>query len=653
MAQAAKTKRIFDNRYEILSIVGRGHVSVVYHAVHLKAQNSEVALKVLVNRKDQKASAERLRKEALAMVSSRHRYVVRLDDFHSMGDLCYLSMEFAPESDLRRYVERLGKRLPVPQVETYLSQIAQALSFVHKVGIIHRDIKADNILVINERESRLADFSVAVLPGEESSLEELQTGVGTMAYMAPEVLEGKAYETSSDLYALGVTFYELLTGTHPFDSAPLSQQLDIRREGGFAHVLDLAPDVPRYLADLVMRAMRYDRALRFSSAEEMVSLLNASIQAKETPAAPVKAGPIGLTKPSVEIVKPKDLASPVAVQPAKSDPAPATAPSTSGIRKTRYASKMEQMRKERTAQEETVETPAAVPSSEVTQRIDRPVKTSPSTEPAPPEESPTESSVTGRVSRRPRGRTPTEKIDQAIVDQIRAARAQEPQPLEPTPAKPAERVSVHEAPEGTVAPTPSASPQHSEPLRASNEAAAESSARRALPWKPLLGALVALVAVYYWRFAAPGTPEPQASQSVTSSAVQPSEPARPDTLIPSVTDQALSFPELPAGAYHGVLQGFVPGREAPLTFVSIPGKRLLVILIGVAGMSPTMIDLDAWQRRAEESGNRDSLRVAANGQVLEFSGKQIDDSLQGSFANLVTGEEGTWFVRPMREGGSR
>ena len=148
MGQAGKTtKRIFDGRYEILGIVGRGSRSVVYHARHALVPSSEVALKVLLQKKETSSLGEKLRKEALAMVSSRHKYVVRLDDFHSVGDLCYLSMEFAPERDLRVYAEKFGGKLGPKQVELFLSQAAEALNFIHKAGIIHRDLKPENILL--------------------------------------------------------------------------------------------------------------------------------------------------------------------------------------------------------------------------------------------------------------------------------------------------------------------------------------------------------------------------------------------------------------------------------------------------------------------------------------------------------------------------
>jgi hypothetical protein len=106
-----KKRKIFDGRYEVISIVGRGIDSVVYHARHLSGAQQEVALKVLVNNKPKSSMTERLRKEALTLVSCRHKYVVRLDDFHSVADLCYLSMEYAALGDLRKYITAQGTPL--------------------------------------------------------------------------------------------------------------------------------------------------------------------------------------------------------------------------------------------------------------------------------------------------------------------------------------------------------------------------------------------------------------------------------------------------------------------------------------------------------------------------------------------------------------
>lgn len=266
-------KKIFDGRYDILSIVGRGACSVVYHARHISPPASDVALKVLLNKNGERANGDRLRKEALAMVSSRHRYVIRLDDFHSVGDLCYLSMEYAPESDLRKFAARSGGKLSHVQAERFLLQAAEALGFIHRAGIIHRDIKPDNILAMNSNEIRLGDFGVAVLPGEESSLDELQRGIGTMDYMAPEVLEGIRYDQRSDVYALAVTFYELISGRHPFAGLPMVEQLGARKDGAVQPLSSIAPGVPEYLSAVIMRGMSYSEDQRFGTGREMLQAL--------------------------------------------------------------------------------------------------------------------------------------------------------------------------------------------------------------------------------------------------------------------------------------------------------------------------------------------------------------------------------------------
>lgn len=322
MAPAAKKRKIFDGRYEILSIVGRGACSVVYHARHAVAPGSEVALKVLLNEKDQKSNGEKLRKEALAMVSSRHKYVVRLDDFHSVGELCYLSMEYAPESDVRKYAAKSGGKLNAVQAELFLLQVAEALAFIHRAGIVHRDIKPDNILVVSPKEIRLADFGVAVLPGEKSSLAELQKGVGTMDYMGPEVLEGRTYDAQSDIYALGVTFYELLSGKHPFANAPLVEQLNIRKDGKFPHLREVAPEVPTHLANVIMQSMSYDSSKRFASTKDLAQAL---LMHKSKPGAP---GAIATARSTAsQPQRPGDGASTQAAPKATTASAPTPAPS--------------------------------------------------------------------------------------------------------------------------------------------------------------------------------------------------------------------------------------------------------------------------------------------------------------------------------------
>lgn len=289
MALASK-KKIFDGKYEIVSIVGRGSRSVVYYARNIVDDNTEVALKVLTdNKKDKTPNQERLRHEALAMVSSYHQYVVRLDDFHSIDSLCYLAMEYAPEGDLRKYTHRQEKPLSPEQAELFFIQAAEALDYIHKVGIIHRDIKPDNILVVDSKSIRIADFGVALLPGDTTAPYDLRNAVGTMDYMAPEVLEGIDYNQRSDIYALGVTFYEMVTGAHPFSSAPLIKQLEAREDKAIKPIGSVVAGLPPYLAEAIMRCMAYDQKVRFTNARELLQHLKGKKTRAELDAAP--AGP--------------------------------------------------------------------------------------------------------------------------------------------------------------------------------------------------------------------------------------------------------------------------------------------------------------------------------------------------------------------------
>lgn len=274
MNTPVKNKKVFDGRYEILGIVGRGRKSVVYHARNIIDGGPEVALKVLLSDKDSTSTRDKLRKEALAMVSCHHRYVVRLDDFHSVGDLSYLSMEFAPESDLRKFISKHGGKLSEAQAEKFLLQAARALDYIHSVGIIHRDIKPDNILVISEDEIRIGDFGIALLPGDEQIPDEYRNAVGTMDYMAPEVLEGRPCDSRTDLYALGLTAYEMVFGKILFESIPLANQLAAREDSQLP-AINISD---KRLAQAIRKLISYDSSDRFRSSKELVSFLTTPLE---------------------------------------------------------------------------------------------------------------------------------------------------------------------------------------------------------------------------------------------------------------------------------------------------------------------------------------------------------------------------------------
>lgn len=310
MTEQAKKKKVFDGRYEILGIVGRGRKSVVYRAKNIVDGGPEVALKVLISDpKEVSSTRDKLRKEALAMVSSHHKFVVRLDDFHSVGDLSYLSMEFAPESDLRKYVNKSDGKLSEDLAKRFLTQAAKALDYIHSVGIIHRDIKPDNILVMNDQEIRIGDFGLALLPGDTQSPDEYQNAVGTMDYMAPELLEGRPCSIRTDLYALGVSFIELVTGKQPFSNTSISKQDEVRRS------IQNIEGLPASVRDILLALVQYEPTDRPKNAKELLAAIADPSLLKNTLSSEQKqesVGPSPKPAPSVEseskqIEEPKQL----------------------------------------------------------------------------------------------------------------------------------------------------------------------------------------------------------------------------------------------------------------------------------------------------------------------------------------------------------
>jgi len=610
MTPATKKRKIFDNRYEILAIVGRGAASVVYHARHISGANADVALKVLLSGKTEHSSAELLRKEALAMVSARHKYVIRLDDFHSVGDLSYLAMEYAPESDLRKYIKKIGGRLGPIQGQLFLIQMAEALNFAHLAGIIHRDIKPDNILVVSDRETRLADFGVAVLPGDKSSLDDLQKGIGTMSYMAPEVLEGIRYDQRSDIYALGVTFYELLSGVHPFDNIPLMQQLSVRQPGGFKHLRELQPELPEHLTNTIMQALSYDAEARFATARDLVQALLVHRGSGGKPESKPAADKFAPPPPAPTAEKSKPSAPPPPTPPAAERAKP-SAPSSPP------------------PAQETLSVHSKPESKEIPKTPSHPF----SIEKSAPEQKPF-----------PKGIHPVEPKPKAPAAKDQGAKSDTPNQHKTVAIKREEvekmRTEAKQERPKEVSKSKE-QPKRDEP-KEPRKALVSMQSKQYDRKKSLY--MIAAIIVFFIILKFVVDPEFRKLAVTKISNVIPFTETKIESPIPQYAGEDLLFPHLPGGMYVGSITGLLPSKTMPLSIISVPQNNQVVVLVGLEGWKPAIVDLPA----VEEAGAEPVLHVESSGFILNLTGQIVDGELIGYFSNVISGENGEWSVKAIK-----
>jgi tetratricopeptide (TPR) repeat protein len=262
---------VLANRYEIIQLLGRGGMGAVY-----KARDSEldrmVALKLI--RPELARNPEILRRFKQELILARqvtHRNVIRIFDLGQSDGIKFITMDFVEGQDLHALLLERGK-FPPEQAARVMLQIGRALEAAHAEGVIHRDLKPQNIMVSPERRVYVMDFGIARsahLPGMT------QTGalIGTPEYMSPEQARGEKLTERSDLFSLGVIFYELLTAKSPYPAdAPLGT-LWKRLQEKPKPPMEVDPAVPKPLNDIVMSALEIDPDKRLASAHEMARLL--------------------------------------------------------------------------------------------------------------------------------------------------------------------------------------------------------------------------------------------------------------------------------------------------------------------------------------------------------------------------------------------
>ena len=261
---------IFAGRYEVKEILGAGGMGVVYRAFDRELQEP-VAIKTLKPEAMATGAAlDRFKQEIRLARKIAHRNVVRTYDLGEQNGMYYLTMEYVEGTSLKQLIVSRGK-LPVEVTLTVGKQLCRALEVAHAEGVIHRDIKPQNIVVEPNGFLKVMDFGIARLanPPKGKGLTEAGTAIGTPDYMSPEQLSGLELDPRSDLYAAGVVLFECLTGRLPFEAETTWALVAKHLEEEPPDPRLSTPDVPGALAVVILRAMAKDPKKRFESAAQM------------------------------------------------------------------------------------------------------------------------------------------------------------------------------------------------------------------------------------------------------------------------------------------------------------------------------------------------------------------------------------------------
>jgi len=261
---------IIDDRYRVISRIGSGGMADVYLAEDLQL-GRQVALKILQRRfAEDQEFVERFRREASSAAGLSHPNVVSVFDRGEWDGTYYIAMEYLPGESLKALVRRTGALDPSVAID-YVIQILRAARFAHQRGVIHRDLKPHNVIVDDEGRVRVTDFGIARAGASDMT----QTGsiMGTAQYLSPEQAQGHAVSASSDLYAVGIVLYELLTGSLPFDgeTAVTIALKQVSEEPMPPSALN--PAVPPELDAVVLCALAKDPSQRFADADQFITAL--------------------------------------------------------------------------------------------------------------------------------------------------------------------------------------------------------------------------------------------------------------------------------------------------------------------------------------------------------------------------------------------
>ena len=260
--------KIFAGRYKIIQQIGRGGMADVYLARDLILDGEEVAVKVLrTNYQTDPIAVARFQREAKAMAELDHPNIVRITDIGEEEGQQYLAMEYVAGLDLKRYIKE-NAPLSNEEAVRLMGQILLAMRLAHTRGIIHRDLKPQNVLLTPDGTAKVSDFGIAVAFAE-TSLTQTNSMLGSVHYLSPEQARGSKATVQSDIYAMGIIFYEMLTGHIPYDGDSAVTIALQHFQKPLPSIREENKNVPQALENVVIKATAKKLTDRYKSVAEM------------------------------------------------------------------------------------------------------------------------------------------------------------------------------------------------------------------------------------------------------------------------------------------------------------------------------------------------------------------------------------------------
>ena len=279
MAETTWIGRSLNKRYRIESLLGQGGMSAVYKATDPNLRRT-VAIKLIHPHLASDTNfLQRFEEEAAVVASLRHPNIVQVFDFNSDEETHYMVLEFVTGETLEyrlEHLSQLGEKLPFDEAIRYTLNICDALGYAHQHGMIHRDIKPANIMLNAEGQAILMDFGIVKIMGGTS---HTLTGTifGTANYIPPEIVKGEPADQRSDIYSLGITLYEMLSGDVPFHSDSTMSLMMMHLNNPVPDPRLTRPDLPPALVEILYKCLEKDRDKRYQNADELIADLKRAL----------------------------------------------------------------------------------------------------------------------------------------------------------------------------------------------------------------------------------------------------------------------------------------------------------------------------------------------------------------------------------------